>query len=212
MIILLLVLSCALSCGRSNATDSAMRQVTGAGPGQTITPNPSNKQLAVGPVEFFASWNGSYIKLERWKDTSDPNVPHPQVLDILCSMENKGDSAIQEGDFIILTTMDFVVAPTYLHNGDVNKIVNEVGWGRVRSMDEIKMEIVPYLKPKDHAQIKIKGFNLGTIVKEFSGKEDTLWPWALRVNVRVVSRDMTPVALGQVVLPVIPADSRLGPK
>ena len=211
MIVLFLLLSCVISCGRSNATDSARRQATGARSEESSTPNP-NKQVAVGPVEFFASWNNSYIKLERWKDTSDPNVPHPQIFDIVCPIENKGDVAIPEGDLINLTIMDFVVAPTYLHNGDVNKIVNEVGWARVGSMDDIKMELVPYLKPKDRAQVKLKGFDLSRVVKEFQGKGDTLWPWALRVNVRVLSRDMTPVALGQVILPMIPSDIRLTAK
>ena len=205
-------MSCSLSCGRSNAIEPATRQAATASSEQTSVPTASNKQLAVGPIEFFASWKASYVKLERWKDTSDPKVPHPEVFDILCSIENKGDSAIQEGDFIILTTIDFAVAPTYLHNGDVNKIVNDVGWGRVASMDDIKMERVPYLRSQERAQIKIKGFNLGRVVKEFNGKEDTLWPWALRVNVRVLSREMTPVVLGQVVLPVIPADGRLAAK
>lgn len=212
IIILFLVLSCALSCGRSNAIEPGTQQAATASFEQTSAPTASNKQLAVGPIEFFASWKASYVKLERWKDTSDPNVPHPEAFDILCPIENKGNSAIQEGDFIILTTIDFVVAPTYLHNGDVSKIVNEVGWGRVGSMDDIKLGIVPYLRPQDRAQIKIKGFNLGRVIKEFNGKEDTLWPWALRVNVRVLNRDMTPVALEQVVLPVIPADSRLAAK
>jgi hypothetical protein len=129
-------------------------------------------------------------------------------LDIVCPIEVKEDSSIQESDFIILTTMDFVVASTYLHDGDVNKIVNEMGWVRVGSMHDIKMELVPYLKPMDRAQVKIKGFDLSIVVKEFQGKGDTLWPWALRVNVHVLSRDMTPVALRQVILPMIPSDIR----
>jgi hypothetical protein len=175
-------------------------------------PTPNSTQLTVGAVEFFASWRGSYIKLERWKDTSDPDVPHPEAFDILCFIENTGNSVIQHGDFIVLTTIDSVVAPTYLHGGDVNKIINEVGWSRVVAMDEVKMEIVPYLEAKASTKVKIEGFKLGSLLKQFRGEDDTLWPWALRVNVRVLTRDMTQVAIGQAILPMIPSDRRLSAK
>ncbi len=209
---LLLVLSCVLSCGPSSAIDPATRQVAGAHSEQNSSSTPSNKQLAVGPIEFFASWKASYIKLERWKDTSDPKVPHPEVFDVVCQIENKSDSAIQEGDFIILTTIDFIIAPTYLYQGDVHKIIQDHNWGRVNSVDDVKIEKVPYLKPGERAQIGIKGFNLGKTLKQFDGEDDTLWPWALRVNVRVLSRDMTQVALGQAILQMIPGDGRLSAK
>jgi hypothetical protein len=119
---------------------------------------------------------------------------------------------IQHGDFIVLTTIDSVVAPTYLHGGDVNKIINEVGWSRVVAMDEVKMEIVPYLEAKGSTKEKIEGFKLGSLLKQFRGEDDTLWPWALRVNVRVLTRDMTQVAIGQAILPMIPSDRRLSAK
>ncbi len=209
--ILLWILCCALSCGRSNAIVPVARQVAGASSEQN-TPTLTNKQLAAGPIEFFASWKGSYIKLERWKDTSDPNIAHPEAFDVLCRIENKGDSAVQDGDFILLTTIDFIIAPTYLYQGEVQKIIQEHSWSRVNSMDDVKMEKIPYLKPGDRAQIGIKGFNLAKTFKQFNGEEDTLWPWALRVNVRILNRDMTQVALGQAILPMIPADRRLSTK
>lgn len=210
-IILLLVLSCALGCGRSDAIDPSTRQVTGARSEQNSSPTPS-KQLAIGAIEFFASWKGSYIKLERWKDTSDPKVPHPEVFDVLCEIDNKGDSAIQDSDFIILTTVDFIIAPTYLYQGDVQRIIQDHNWGRVNTVDDIKMEKVPYLEPKGTTKVKIEGLELGNLHKQFNGEDDTLWPWALRVNVRVLSRDMTQVALGQAILQMIPDDRRLSAK
>lgn len=71
---------------------------------------------------------------------------------------------------------------------------------------------MPFLRPHDHAQLKLKGFDLDKVIKEFNGEGDTLWPWALRVNVRVLDREMTAVALGRVVLPLFPADKRLSAK
>lgn len=172
----------------------------------------SEQQLKSGVGEKSAAKKASYIRLERWKDTSDPKIPHPESFDVLCQIKNESDSAVQDGEFIILTTIDFVVAPTYLHNGDVEKIINEVGWGRLVTMDDVKMEKVHYLRPKETAEIKIKGFHLGRLLKLYNGEDDTLWLWVLRVNVRVLSRDMTQVGLGQAILQMIPADRRLSAK
>lgn len=212
IIILLLTVLSIFSCGRTNGVDPTAREVTRAGQEQSPTLTRNNTQVKVGPLEFFAHWEGSYIKLERWKDTSDPKVPHPEVFDIHCTIENKGNSVIQHGDFIVLTTIDSVVAPTYLHGGDVNKIINEVGWARVAAMDDVKVEIVPYLEAKGSTKVKIEGFHLGNLLKQFSGDGDTLWPWALRVNVRVLTRDVSHVALSHATLPLIPSDRRLSAK
>lgn len=212
IIILLLTFFSTFSCGRTNAVDPAAREVVQAGQEQSPTLTRKNTQVTVGRIEFFASWRGSYIKLERWKDTNDPKVPHPEVFDIHCSIENKGNAVIQHGDFIVLTTIDSVVAPTYLHGGDVNKIIDEVGWAPVAAMEDVKVEIVPYLEAKSTTKVKIEGFQLGSLLKQFSGEGDTLWPWALRVNVHVLTRDMTQVAVSEATLPMIPSDRRLSAK
>jgi len=212
---LLLVLCVALSCGPSrDDTTTGTRQAAVPASEQSTPDTTSNREIAVavGSIELFGSWKGSYVKLAKWKDTSDPNVPHPAVFDVVCTIENKSDSVIQEGDLVVLTTVDFIVAPTYAYSGDVNKVIEDHSWGRVASMDDLRLERVPFLRPHVHAQLKLKGFDLGKVVKEFNGKDDTLWPWALRVNVRVLNREMTPVVLGRVILPVFPTDNRLASK
>ena len=209
MIILLLVICAALGCGQSK--DPGTRQADVAASERSTADTTDNRHIAVnvGSVEIFGSWKGSYVKLARWKDTSDPDVPHPAVFDVLCTVENKGDSVIQEGDLVVVTTVDFIVAPTHVYSGDVNKVIEDHNWGRVGSMDDFRFERVPFLRPHDHAQLKLKGFDVEKVIKEFNGKDDTLWPWALRVNLRVLNREMTSVALGQIILPVFPADNRL---
>ena len=172
----------------------------------------SDMKVAIESTQIFAWWSGKQVRLERWKDTRDPKVPHPKSFDVICQIRNEGLSAIQDGDLIILTTLESVVAPTYLHGGDLKAIMNEVHWSREAAVDDLKLEKVPYLQSNSTAQIEIKGFDLGNLLQQFNGENDTLWPWALRVNVRILSRDMTQVALGQVVLPMIPADSRLAAK
>jgi hypothetical protein len=76
-------------------------------------------------------------------------------------------------------------------------------------MDDLRLEPVPYLLPGEHAELKLKNFDLGKVLKEFDGKDDTLWPWALRVNVQILNRDMTSVALGRAILPLFPENNRI---
>lgn len=61
-------------------------------------------------------------------------------------------------------------------------------------MDDVKLEKVPYLQPKATAEMKIKEFKLGDLFRVFNGEEDTLWPWALRMNVTVINRNLIPAA------------------
>ncbi len=171
--------------------------------------------LRINSVEIFAWWGQNqknYVKLERWKDTSDPNIPHPQTFDIVCQLENVSDSSVQDGDFMALATVEFIVAPTYLHNGDVNKIMNEVSWARMVTFDDLKMEVVPYMAKGGKSQIKLTDFRLEALLKSFSDEGETLWPWVLRANIHILNRDMVQVAQGQVIMPMLPSDKRLAAK
>ena len=114
--------------------------------------------------------------------------------------------------FIAVTTFDFVVAPTYLFQGDVAQIFRNGDWGRLVSVDDVKMETVPYVKSSESVELRIKGFNLSDLLASYNGQDHTLWPWGLRVNVHVINREMRRVALGQTTLRIIPTDSRLRAK
>jgi len=127
-------------------------------------------------------------------------------------LQNISASSVQDVDFIALTTIDFVVAPTYLYQGDVRKILQNGNWSRLVSVDDVKMETVPYVKPGDEAELRIKGFNLGNLIASYNGQDGTLWPWGLRVNIHVMNREMSRVAVGQATLRMIPADSRFRAK
>jgi len=196
------------------ASSCAQNTVTADRP-SNVPPAERKEALRVNSVEIFAWWGQTqknYVKLERWKDTSDPNIPHPQTFDVVCQLENVSDSSVQHGDFMALVTMEFIVAPTYLHNGDVDKIMKEVSWGHIVTFDDLKMEVVPFIAKGEKSQIKFKDFSLEHFLKNFNGEDDTLWPWVLRANIHILNRDMVRVAQGQVIMPMIPSDKRLATK
>jgi hypothetical protein len=148
-------------------------------------------------------------KIEEWKDTGNSNL---LVFDVLIRLQNISPSTVQDADFIALTTMEFVIAPTYLYQGDAMKILQNGNWSRLISVDDAKMETVPYVKSGDVVELRIKDFNLNKLLEDYNGHDHTLWPWGLRVNVHVMNREMSRVAFGQATLRIIPADNRLPAK
>lgn len=119
---------------------------------------------------------------------------------------------LQDADFIALTTLESIIAPTYLYQGDAEKVLQNGNWSRLVSGDDVKMKPVPYVQSGDIVELRIGGFNLNDLLATFNGQDDTLWPWGLRVNVYVIDRTMTKVAHGQANLTLIPADNRLPAK
>jgi hypothetical protein len=148
-------------------------------------------------------------RFEEWKDTGKSKLP---VFDVLMRLENNGPSAVQDADFIVLTTMEFVIAPTYLHQGDAKKILQNGHWSRLISADDVKMGIVPYVKSGDVVELRIRDFNLKNVLEEYNGQDHTLWPWGLRINLHIMDRDMSRVAFAQATLRLVPSDKRLPAK
>ena len=161
--------------------------------------------ITIQSVEIFQQ-DLSPSKFEEWKDTGSSRLP---VFDVLMRLQNISPSSVQEADFIALTTMDFVIAPTYLYQGDATKILKNGNWSRLISVDDVKMETVPYVQSGEVVELRIRGFNLNKLLEDYNGQDHTLWPWGLRVNVHVINREMSRIAFGQATLRMIPSDNRL---
>jgi hypothetical protein len=174
-------------------------------------PEPSVTIQSVDLIEgTVASAGTSLRRLEEWKAPN--NSAKLPVFDVVMKFQNPGASTLQDGDLIILTTIDFVIAPTYLHDGDVHKILDSLNWARQSNVDDVKMQAVPFMRSGDVAEVRITGFDLSDLFTFYNGEDDTLWPWGLRVNVHLMNREMNRVALGQATLRIIPADTRLAQK
>ncbi len=165
-------------------------------------PNLANPEINIKSVEFFV-WHRKggkkeYIKLERWVASTSPSS-----FDIVCEIENAGALA---NDYVVLTHGEFIVAPKDEYSeANLGKLKDEVSWGQVTTMNDIKMELVSHLLPKETRRVKIRGFNIGRVARDFSSSDERLWPWLLRMNVRVESRDGVSLAKGQAILPLVPA-------
>lgn len=151
---------------------------------------------------------GSCKKLEAWRDR--PGSTHPATVDVVLEIQNTADEVTASGDFIGLTTMDSLIAPTHSYGlADLDKMRTTVGWGRE---DDVRMIVIKSLKAGETRSVRISGLDIRKITETFADDPSSLWPWWIRVNVRIEDGDGDRVATGNVSLPLIPSDNRLAEK
>lgn len=170
--------------------------------------------ISVSSCGFFASLteegNAKVIKrtqLERWKDARPGSPPRAEIA-VVCELQNNTSDA---SDLVVPKYMEFIVAPTSQYGiDDLESMKQSVGWaGATELLDDIKMVKVPWLRPGERRSITIPGFDLRPMLSQYDGRSDTLWPWWMRVNVRVETRMGERIATGSALLPMIPSDERL---
>lgn len=140
-------------------------------------------KLVIKSVEFYG-WSGEgekrkYVKLSKWEEVIKGNVSNPASFDVVCQVEYKGDLAIQEADYFALTTLVFLVGPDNQPPGDDNGTPNH-NWSRLVTVNDVKMQVVPYLKSNETRQITFKDFDLGDQIKRFNDEDDILGRGRLR--------------------------------
>jgi hypothetical protein len=151
---------------------------------------------------------GACQKLEAWRDRR--GSPHPATVDVMLEIQNTDDHITGTDDFVALTTTDSLIAPTNSYGlADLDKMRTTVGWARE---DDLKMASIKWLKGGETRSIRISGFDIQGLLKFFADDPSSLWPWWIRVNLRIEDRDGDRVATGDVALPLIPTDKRLAGK
>jgi hypothetical protein len=165
--------------------------------------------VSIRSVEFCDPTSTTICrKLEQWRDR--PGSPHPPTVDVLCEIQNTGTEVSDGGDFIVLATVDSLIAPTREYGlADLDKMPTTVGWAEERA---VKLQVVGWLPHGETRPVRITGFDLRAITKEFDDDPSSLWPWWIRVNLRVENRDGDRLATRSAMLPLIPSDKRLAEK
>ncbi len=181
-------------------------------------------KITIDSVEFFAWWwsdtqiaagidiknspqKDTYVQLERWQNLGDAEVPHPDRVDVVCSISNRGE---RSANLTIFATGDFKVA-SYgnLETGDKkNKALDEalesISWSRQK---ELGVQVVEGVGPGETRVVKFKEFNLRSVLDEYSaGRNGDLWPWKFRVRVEVKSSVGLEIARSEKILDLIPGD------
>lgn len=128
----------------------------------------------------------------------------PPIVDVVCELENTGTEPTTADDFLLLTTMEELVAPaTQYALAHLDTLPSTVSWGRDVSISDVKLAVVRWLNNDERRIVRIPGFDLRPLLRQHQD-ETGLWTWWIRVNVRVESRSGVQLGSSNAMLALIP--------
>jgi hypothetical protein len=219
--ILVLIVTTGISCSNYKSAADPQRNIAMA---QNI-PSNSSPAVTIKSIGFYTWWwsdkqislgfradnappKNTYIKLEQWQNIGDAGVPHPDVIDVVCRIDNKGK---QPADFVVSAVGDFKVESygrvensEETKDKDLDKVLESVPWTEEKNLGQMTIRD---LAPGESREVKFTDFNLRAVLDKYSGsRNNDLWPWKLRVRINVASPQGTSIAQGQAILDLIPGD------
>lgn len=167
----------------------------------------SEEQLAAGIYNGELPPQNTYIKLDKWQDIGDADIPHPDSIDVVCTIENRGSNA---EDFVLSARGDFKVASyrwVDSHEGThtLDELLQDVPWTEETNVGQA---VVQNLGPGERREVKIKNFNLGAILEKYAAVNsgNDMWPWRFRVRIFVKKSVEDNIVQGEAILKIIPGD------
>jgi hypothetical protein len=115
-----------------------------------------------------------------------------------------------EGEVLIWTSVDFIVAPAtaeFAAKNDAQK-ASEVSWGQITEMSGLRAATLS-LKRNDTRNVVLREFDLRPVLGAFlSNEPDNLWPWLMALHVHVQDRDGHELASTQKLIALRPLRER----
>ena len=171
------------------------------------------KSLEIKNVKLFARQDGrkkgNYVEVQAFRETRQLHLNPSNRFDVSC--EVVGGSDVLTGDYLLWTTIDFLVAPVTraYEQMDDQKLSSSVGWGQVTEMQDLNATAIYFLVPDKTRQVVVKNLNLSTVIAAFPvGNAGELWPWLIRVTVHVQDRSGKQIAVAQRTLRLFPCSAR----
>ena len=161
-----------------------------------------NEELEIESIRFYTrvgSRPKDYIEIKELKAEGDKRLVVPEQFDVIAIVRNNSRSSIQDSSFILLTTLDFIVAPNGPLSG-ADKIIKGDSWARDTLVDDVKLGLVPFIETGKAARIEFKSFNLRRTNKILSERDTIERVWAMKVTVHILNRNMVEVAHKDTVL------------
>lgn len=233
MAVLLLALAIVIisGCYTSELSSQSSNTTSSAGQGVFSSPNPtenrSNQEasgaITIRSITFYGWWwsddqmannfdadnpppKSSYIKLDRWA-ASQPDSPHPDRIDVTCSIENRTNQTVK---LSLVAVADFKVASyrfmTHGPNSDksIDESLKDIPWKENRSLGEIALG---ELAPGEVREIKFKDFSVRSVIDKYlRPAAGDLWPWKLRISIVARTSKSEQVGHSEAMIDLIPAD------
>jgi hypothetical protein len=157
-----------------------------------------------------SSGKGEPLEIKEFRELKNGRMAPGMNFDVVCELT--GELDLSSDDFLVWSTIDFLVAPTNAsyQRMNVEQLSEGVVWGQVTEMLDIKSAPIYSLRGGESRSVRIKNFSLQDVLALFH-RNDTknLWPWLLRVNIHVQDRTGRQIASATRIVRIRPEPSRI---
>jgi hypothetical protein len=154
--------------------------------------------------------NRKPVEIAGWHESKEFLLLPSRKFDLVCRLSE--DDASHRDDFLVKTTIDFLVAPpsAQFERLTPDQLGQEVSWGQVTEMHDLKSVSVYSLSPGQSRTVSIRGFDLAGVMAAFPANDHApLWPWLMRINVYVQDRSGNEVGSTHRMFSLRPYESRI---
>jgi hypothetical protein len=152
-----------------------------------------------------------YAEFQEFREAKDLGLFPSSQFEAICDV--KGEPDLLAGDFLLWTTVEFLVAPATrrYEKVDPDAIASEVGWATLAEVADLKPISIYALGPGQTRRVVIKGFDLKKAVAAFPiGNPENLWPWLVRLEIHVQDRNGKQIGSAERIVRLFPDSVREG--
>lgn len=166
------------------------------------------KGVRIESLKLLAWQDGhkkKYAEAIGFREQRQMHLAPSDKFDVACQVV--GGQDVLTNDYVLWTTVDFLVAPVAPQFGrmDNDKLSSSVGWGQIAEMRDLKAIPIYDLRPDEERQVLVKELDLSAVLASFPvGNAGNLWPWLLRITVHVQDRSGKQRAVAQKTLQLSP--------
>ena len=151
----------------------------------------ASEKIEVRNIRLFSrSKAKEYAEFQEFREAKGLELFPSSEFEAICDV--KGEPDLWAGDFLLWTTVEFLVAPAMRRYEEVDSdaIASEGGWATLAGVADLKPIPIYSLGPGQTRRVVIKGFDLKKVVSAFPiGDPENLWPWLIRLEIHVQDRN-----------------------
>ena len=145
--------------------------------------------------------------VSRWSERQHTSAN--EVLKVVCSIAN---ASSLDDEYFLLTTTDYLIAPVFAYSiNDFERLRsgNEVSFGQLTQDNDMRTFVLHRLQRGTKREVVLRELDVRQLLRlTHSDPEDSMWPWLVRVNARLVDRQGRTVSSQAGLLEVAPRPER----
>jgi hypothetical protein len=172
----------------------------------------TSEKIEVKNIRLFSRSQAreqNYAEFQELQEAKDRRLFPSSQFEAICDV--KGEPDLLAGDFLLWTTVEFLVAPATRRYEKVepDAIASEVGWATLAEMADLKPVPIYYLGPGETRRVVIRGFDLKKTMAAFPiSNPGNLWPWLVRLEIHVQDRNGKQIGSAERIVRLFPDPDR----